>query len=263
MHLSCREIEKLDKTRTNICIALLLFVQLVVVEWRENFLSENCNIFSVLSIFKYNPDVTNNEFIYRFSIISIHHTDEFKKKTTNLSYTVRSAISCQRKIILDETDFIFEVNRTQMVNQFGFIRSLTRCKRIFAELPPKWQLLASRWNCRASVSIAKSIYHPWTEREILQPVQYFTFHRVKVGLGATFVRRGITESMKILNRPDRSVRRFLGMTRFRDKVHASTSRRHSLPRIELAARTVGKTDFPSGRLNPLKRKPSRFSTNFE
>lgn len=86
------------------------------------------------------------------------------------------------------------------------------------------------------------------EREILQPVQYFTFHRVKVGLGATFVRRGITESMKILNRPDRPVRRFLGMTRFRDKVHASTSRRHSLPRIELAARTVGKTDFPLGRL---------------
>ena len=77
---------------------------------------------------------------------------------------------------------------------------------------------------------------------------YFTFHRVKVGLGATFVRRGITESMKILNRPDRPVRRFLGMTRFRDKVHASTTRRHSFPRIELAARTVGKTDFPLGRL---------------
>lgn len=37
---------------------------------------------------------------------------------------------------------------------------------------------------------------------------YFTFHRlrrIKVGLGTTFVRRDITESMKILNRPDRPI----------------------------------------------------------
>lgn len=37
---------------------------------------------------------------------------------------------------------------------------------------------------------------------------YFTFQRlqrIKVGLGTTFVRRDITESMKILNRPDRPV----------------------------------------------------------
>lgn len=44
----------------------------------------NCNILSVLSIFKYNPGETNNKFLLYLSIISIQwcHTGEFEKKAT-------------------------------------------------------------------------------------------------------------------------------------------------------------------------------------
>ena len=37
----------------------------------ENFLPQNCNISSVLSIFKYNPGKTNNKFITFWSFLSI------------------------------------------------------------------------------------------------------------------------------------------------------------------------------------------------
>ena len=47
----------------------------------DNSLPQNCNIFSVLSIFKYNPGKTGNKFITS-SIIPIqrYHSDEFQRK---------------------------------------------------------------------------------------------------------------------------------------------------------------------------------------
>ena len=73
---------------------------------RTNFLSQNCNIFSVLSISKYNLGKTN-KFINYQSFLSSNHTDMFKKKATNccvrFGHSLWSAISCQRKWLIEES----------------------------------------------------------------------------------------------------------------------------------------------------------------
>ena len=65
----------------------------------ENLLSQDCNIFSVLSMFKCNPGKIDNKFVH-FSVISV---DEFKEKTNLLCIefgrSLWSAISCQRKTV--------------------------------------------------------------------------------------------------------------------------------------------------------------------
>ena len=66
----------------------------------ENFFSQNCNIFAVLSIFECNPGETNNEFI-TIHVMSYRH--EFKRKR-NRRIPVYGSVarygprtSCQRK----------------------------------------------------------------------------------------------------------------------------------------------------------------------
>ena len=71
----------------------------------ENFLSQNCNIFSVLSIFKRNSGETNDKFIASSKFLSsgIIPTSPEETENDELLYTIRSLVmvgetSCQRKI---------------------------------------------------------------------------------------------------------------------------------------------------------------------
>ena len=68
----------------------------------ENFLSQNCNIFSVVSIFKCNPGKANDKFIASRQFLSsdIIPASSNKEENDDLLYTVTRygpRTSCQRK----------------------------------------------------------------------------------------------------------------------------------------------------------------------
>ena len=68
--MSYRRVQK-EKKATNCCIRFWSLVmvrnqlpaQVVVNHARREYLAQNCNIFSVLSILRYNPGETDNKFI--------------------------------------------------------------------------------------------------------------------------------------------------------------------------------------------------------
>ena len=66
----------------------------------ENFLSQNCNIFSISSIFKYNPGKANNKFITSRSFLSsdIIPTSSKGKESDESLHTVRSLVMVRNQL---------------------------------------------------------------------------------------------------------------------------------------------------------------------
>ena len=76
----------------------------------KNFLSQQCNIFSVLNILKHNPGKENNKFVSSKWFLY----DGFKQKTTNrcirlFGRSLRSAISCQRNLVKEALWFRLKI----------------------------------------------------------------------------------------------------------------------------------------------------------
>ena len=69
-----------------------------VVTHVENSLSQNCNVFSILIIFEYNPGRTNNKFISSWSFLSTDVVPTSSKEKENDELYTRSLVMVRNQL---------------------------------------------------------------------------------------------------------------------------------------------------------------------